>query len=193
MLKKNKIVIAGAGLTGLSAALCLQNQAESIVILETHLSDVITGKPSDARPISLSLGTQRILSELGVWELLSQHASPILGVHVSEEKKLGRTFFSSQELKVPALGFVVPFFYLQQALYQAVSRIKKISFQSIENISEVSVEKNSIRLSAKTICCMDDTPVLALENEPSMAQSRAYPSTARTNPGVVISSRWFCY
>src|SRR5690606_39378233 len=47
--------------------------------------------PFDARSTALSYGSVEILRELGLWEQLQQHATPIRQVHVSDRGHLSRS------------------------------------------------------------------------------------------------------
>src|SRR3990167_7575224 len=124
------IVIAGAGLVGLSFALSISHLDLSICILETHLPDILTQSKINSRPISLSFGSYQILNALNVWKTVAENACPILSVHVSQKGKMGFTKFTAREEKVPALGFVVPFSQLHTTLYEKAARHKNIIFTS---------------------------------------------------------------
>lgn len=131
------IVIAGAGLVGTSFALCMKDLGVTIHILENHLPGIITQAPQDTRPISLSFGSVRILTALGVWDELKNVACPILSVHVSEQGRFGSTRFSATEQNVPALGYVVPFSKLQSALYHQTAAQSHITISSIKSIESI--------------------------------------------------------
>ena len=146
-LTKN-ILIAGAGLVGLSFALSMQKSNCVITLLETHLPDILSKVKTDSRPISLSYGSVRILKSLGIWDVLEHHACPILSVHVSEKGRFGFTEFLASEQKVPALGYVVPIAHLQTALYEAVALKNNIIFKSISAIKEIIVDSEGAHVQA---------------------------------------------
>ena len=163
-IKQNKIVIAGAGLVGLSFALLMKNTNLSIHILETHLPEILTPAKTDSRPISLSFGSYRILNSLGIWDELASIACPILSVHVSEKGHLGFTRFSAKEQKLPALGYVVPFAQLQSALYHAVAASKNITITSIttleginRDLEGVQIKTNNLSINADLLVAADGT------------------------------------
>ena len=144
-MQKSDIVIIGAGLVGTSLAVALQNQGLRIAILEHHLPRSILHVQKDTRPITLSLGSHQILHTLGMWNYLVDEACPVSIVHVSEQGVLGAVRFRADELKVPALGYVVPFFRLQQILYQQATAQKDVRIVSMNQIKSIQCsDKNAI-------------------------------------------------
>lgn len=139
-MQKTNIIIAGAGLVGLSFALCMKNSGLSIEILETNLPDILTQSTNNSRPISLSFGSVRILKAINVWDKIVDFACPILSVHVSEQNRFGFTKFSAEEQKVPALGYVVPFSKLQSALYFEAAAQSNINIRVIKSIEEIKCD-----------------------------------------------------
>lgn len=144
---KTNIAIAGAGLIGLSFALCMKDRGLSIHILENHLPDIITQSQQDMRPISLSFGSVRILTALGVWQTLENDACPILSVHVSEQGRFGFTRFTATDENVPALGYVVPFAKLQSALYHAAASQSHITITAVQSIDSIKTDSTGAHIS----------------------------------------------
>lgn len=151
MKNTQKITIVGAGLVGMSLALALKKSPISITLLEKNLPKITTPETADARPLSLSYGSYRILNALGIWESLAEKATPIKTVHVSEQGKFGMTRFHASECNVPALGYVVPFFALQQALYQAVTHLPNTELTAIEEIKSITMHEDGATIAAKTM------------------------------------------
>lgn len=144
-MQKPDIIIVGAGLVGTSVAVALQNQGLRIAILEHHLSQATLPVQKDIRPITLSLGSHQILQALGVWDGLANETCPVSIVHVSEQGVLGAVRFRADELRVPALGYVVPFFRLQQVLYQRAAAQKDVEIISINQIKNIQCnDENAI-------------------------------------------------
>lgn len=137
LVSKNKsdLIIIGAGLVGTSLAVSMQNHGIQIKILEHHLpdaNDVLKAK--DIRPITLSYSSYQILRTLGVWEDLASESCPISTVHVSDQGALGTVCFQANELQVSALGYVVPFYKLQHALYQRMASQKNVEIIPITDV-----------------------------------------------------------
>lgn len=138
-MKKPNIIVIGAGLVGTSLAVALQNQGLRIAILEHYLplQNSRLHVPKDTRPITLSLGSYQILHTLGVWQELADEACPVSIVHVSEQGVLGAIRFRADELRVPALGYVIPFLKLQKILYQRAAAQENVDIISINQIKSI--------------------------------------------------------
>lgn len=102
------IVVRGAGPVGCVAALALRSAGMRVVVI---------GKEHNApafRPIVLSYASRLILERVGVWPSLAP--TPIDTIHVSRAGGFGRTVFDAADCAVPALGYVLEYSALLQAL-----------------------------------------------------------------------------
>ena len=114
--RMNGVLIVGAGPVGAVCALALQRQGVTARILEAQPQDA----RADTRTLALSHGSRLILERLGVWGRL-ENVTPITRIHISQRGALGVTRLSADELKVPALGYVLPYAVLTAALKQALT------------------------------------------------------------------------
>jgi 2-octaprenyl-6-methoxyphenol hydroxylase len=73
------------------------------------------------RPIVLSYASRLILERVGVWQALPTTA--IETIHVSQAERFGRTVFGAADAGVPALGYVLEYAALLQALRSAVQEL----------------------------------------------------------------------
>lgn len=106
------ILVRGAGPVGCAVALALRG-FKTVKLL---------GGESQApafRPIVLSYASRLILERLGVWHALAP--TPIETIHVSQAARFGRAVFDARDAGVPALGYVLEYSVLLQAL-QAAAR-----------------------------------------------------------------------
>jgi 2-octaprenyl-6-methoxyphenol hydroxylase len=105
------ILVRGAGPVGCVAALAL-SKTKSVRLL---------GKAAPTppfRPIVLSYASRLILERVAVWPSLS--VTPIDAIHVSRAGGFGRTVFDAADAGVPALGYVLEYSVLVEALHRAV-------------------------------------------------------------------------
>jgi 2-octaprenyl-6-methoxyphenol hydroxylase len=112
----NPVLIVGAGPVGAVCALALQQQGVEARVLEAQPADA----RADTRTLALSYGSRLILERLGVWETL-EDVTPITRIHISQRGALGVARLSADDVKVPALGYVLPYATLTAALKQALA------------------------------------------------------------------------
>ena len=149
-MNQTNIIIIGAGLIGLSLAITLQNQEMKIKILEHHLLSSFVNIP-DMRPLTVSFGSYRILQALGIWNDLAGEACPVSAVHISDQGALGALCFHAGEFDVPALGYVVSFWKLQQILYRRVILQKNVEIIPITLVDEAQCNVNKAQVTFSTI------------------------------------------
>lgn len=112
----SSVLIVGAGPVGAVCALALQQQGIAAQVLEAQSVD----DRADTRTLALSHGSRLILERLGVWDRL-EGVTPITRIHISQRGALGVARLSAEEVKVPALGYVLLYATLTAALKQALA------------------------------------------------------------------------
>ncbi len=113
---RNDVLIVGAGPVGAVCALALQQQGIAARVLEAQPADA----RADTRTLALSHGSRLILDRLGVWDQL-EGVTPITRIHISQRGALGVARLTAEEVKVPALGYVLPYATLTTVLQQALA------------------------------------------------------------------------
>lgn len=111
----SEILVVGAGPVGAVCALALAQQDVAVRVLEAQPADA----RGDARTLALAHGARLILERLGVWDRLTD-VTPIAHIHISQRGALGVVRLSADELGVPALGYVLPYAQLAEALKDAL-------------------------------------------------------------------------
>lgn len=106
------IVIAGAGPVGAVCALALRQGGLDPLVLEARAENAPI---NDRRTLALSYGSRLLLERLGIWAKIQQ-ATPITRIHISHRGGLGRAQLDAGEEKLPALGYVLSYGELAQAL-----------------------------------------------------------------------------
>lgn len=112
-LEKHSVVIVGGGPVGVTSALSLAKSGVPSLLLEAREKGA--GYP-DGRALALSFGTRKILESLGVWEDIALKATAIERIHISQKGSFGRSWLNADEYGLPALGYVVSYGALSQAL-----------------------------------------------------------------------------
>ena len=116
-MKAIHIIIVGGGPVGSVLALALQQQNRPFTMLEARVK---SASHQDTRALALSYGSRLILEKLGVWDAVAAKATAINTIHVSQRGGLGRTKLNAAEHNQEALGYVLPYGALTQALDDAL-------------------------------------------------------------------------
>jgi 2-octaprenyl-6-methoxyphenol hydroxylase len=109
------VLIVGGGPVGAALALALRGAQLAIGHLEARAAHAA----ADSRPIALSHGSRLMLERLGVWDGLAG-ATPIQRIHVSQRGAFGRVALDARQARLPALGYVVDYGTLAEALAGAL-------------------------------------------------------------------------
>lgn len=109
-----EVLIRGAGPVGCAAALALRGSREVRILGKEAVTPAF-------RPIVLSYASRLILERLGVWASLAP--TPIRTIHVSRAGGFGRTVFEAADCAVPALGYVLEYSVLLEALRSAAKEL----------------------------------------------------------------------
>lgn len=112
----NDVLIVGAGPVGAVCALALRQQGVDAQVLEAQPA---ADAGADTRTLALSYGSRLILDRLGVWDTLAD-VTLITRIHISQRGAFGVARLSADAVKVPELGYVLPYVTLTAALKQAL-------------------------------------------------------------------------
>jgi 2-octaprenyl-6-methoxyphenol hydroxylase len=112
------VVVIGGGPVGAALATAIAGSGLHVTLFEARAADQ---RVIDTRPLALSYGSRLILERLGVWNKLGAPTA-IARIHVSQQGGFGRVTLSAQEARLPALGYVVDYARLHEALEGVLSR-----------------------------------------------------------------------
>ena len=138
---QQEVIIVGGGMVGLSLALMLAKAKIGVKLLEAikypNYDDANLApyhSSFDARNSALSRRTVQIYQELGLWDSLQEHATPILEVNITEQGSFGKARLKAEQEKVESFGQVIENAWLGRVL---LAEVKKESL--IELIDGVQV------------------------------------------------------
>ena len=126
---QQEVIIVGGGMVGLSLALMLAKADIGVKLLEAiqypNYDDANLApyhSSFDARNSALSRRTVQIYQELGMWEALQEHATPIYEVHITEQGSFGKARLKAEQEKVESFGQVIENAWLGRVLLQQVKQ-----------------------------------------------------------------------
>jgi 2-octaprenyl-6-methoxyphenol hydroxylase len=102
------ILIIGAGMVGASLALALSHLPLRIAVIEKKPFNLDITPNLASKPIALNYASGRILKSLIPWSDLSAYATPIKQVYISEAGCFAAARIKAAEMRVSALGYVIP-------------------------------------------------------------------------------------
>lgn len=137
MQEKPHIIVVGSGLAGATFVAAMAQRSARITLLERSLPEAMTHQ-KDERPISLSYATVTLLKNLSLWDQLAPFASMISSVHVSEQCRFGSLKLNASDAGLEALGYVVPFYLLQETIYHHAMQSKHIECISVKDIIAIT-------------------------------------------------------
>jgi 2-octaprenyl-6-methoxyphenol hydroxylase len=117
------VAIIGTGPVGGTLALALAGHDLDVVALDARSPGAV---PKADRSLALSHGARLILERLGVWARLAAiegAVTPITTIDISQARGFGSARLEAREQRLPALGYVVSYAALQQAIDDELRRV----------------------------------------------------------------------
>jgi len=126
MSSMHDVVIVGAGPVGASLALAIADADLDVVALDARPQGQTLRRD---RSLALSHGARLIFERLGVWCRLvgtPGAVTPIATIDISQAGGFGVARLTAEEQDLPALGYVVSYLALQDALDHALARTRTV-------------------------------------------------------------------
>lgn len=151
---QQQVVIVGGGMVGLSLSLMLAKTNIQVKLIEAikypdeqHAAQLPYHSSFDARNTALSRRSVQIYQELGLWEALQQHATPILQVHITEQGGFGKARLVAEQEKVESFGQVIENAWLGRVLLSQVRAQPLIEL--IDAAQVTSITQNDQQVTVK--------------------------------------------
>lgn len=102
------IVVVGGGIVGLTQALALKHSGLSVAVIENIESHGMPNGDPQLRVSALTLATENILRNLGVWQYLDPNRiCSYVDMQVWDQDSFGKIEFSSEQVQKQQLGHIV--------------------------------------------------------------------------------------
>ena len=146
------VMIVGGGLVGATLACALRaNASGPLEVMLVEAAPVSPRGPArqpcfDSRSTALALGSVEYLRELGLWEGLAGHVTPIQRIHVSDRGRFGAVRMDHAEQGVEALGYVAENAALGRALNQALHQLPGIILRGETRVLDLEAGEAGVRV-----------------------------------------------
>jgi 2-octaprenyl-6-methoxyphenol hydroxylase len=170
------VIIAGGGMVGAGLACALSGQGLRIALVESVRAEVRTEPGYDDRAIALAYGTRRIFAGLKLWDALSESATPIYRIHVSDRGYPGKVSMDREAEGLPAIGYVVPARDIGRVLTDAVSQRDDIDIYCPASVAAFSHEAGQVLArvtQADSEVCMTASVLVAADGADSALREQA--------------------
>ena len=119
-------MIVGGGLVGLSLAVALAKAQMRVCVIEKDEPASQTLPEFDGRVSALSLGSERILKAIGVWDKLQAHGEPIYDIRVADGDSTAHVHYHYREVGETPMGHMVENRHIRLALQERARELEGI-------------------------------------------------------------------
>jgi len=155
---KCDVAIVGGGLAGASLAVALAPLGYDIKVIEAVAYKAAEQPSYDDRTLALSHSSCRILSGIGLWEVLQADATAIRKIYITELTRPGRVVLDSAEMGLTEFGHVVEARRFGVAVTSLLEQTGNIDLISPASVKDIKIGRSSSSLQLET-----DTGTEALE------------------------------
>lgn len=178
MTRSDDILIVGGGLNGPVLALALAQSGFGVTIVDAAPREVHADPGFDGRAYALALASCRLLSGIGVWQTVQQHAQPMVEIKVSD----GRAgegpapwilHFDHGEIEEGPMGHMIEDRYLRRALGDAIEAHPAITSLSGERVVAQEVGPAHVTLTLASGKVLSGAMIVGADGRQSGTASRA--------------------
>lgn len=143
------IAIIGGGMVGMSLALLLAraNPAWKLALVDAQVfseNETNIFQPGfDARSTAVAQGSMEIFQLLGVWKKLSEQATAIRKIHVSDAGHFMGGLINANDYAVDALGYVIPNEWISKVLLAEINKIEKVQLFSATRVEKITHQQSN--------------------------------------------------
>ena len=150
-MSKYDVVVIGAGVVGLAAALMSSRQGLNVAIVEAHAAKLWQQDHPDLRVYALALDNQQLLEELDVWSAIqSKRIMPYKAMTVFDEVYGNPLQFKASDLGRDVLGYIVENNLLVDVLWHKVQQDKNIIVYCPDKIESILNQENEVEVGLKS-------------------------------------------
>jgi 2-octaprenyl-6-methoxyphenol hydroxylase len=140
------VAIVGGGMVGATLSVALAPLNLRVALIEAIPHNAASQPSFDERTTALSNGSRRILETLGVWPSLSDQATAIRKIHVSDQGRFGFARIDAAEQGLKALGYVVANRALGSALWSRLEESRGLKVFCPAQVSKITAHEQAVSI-----------------------------------------------
>jgi 2-octaprenyl-6-methoxyphenol hydroxylase len=153
------IIIVGGGLNGPALALAAAQAGFAVTIIDRLTVDRRKAPGFDGRSYAIALGSQRLLSAIGVWDAVAAESQPMLEIKVTDGRagegpSPWMLHFDHAEIEEGPMGHMVEDRHLRRAFLEAMAADTRITQLTGETVVAQAVSPGHVTVtlaSGKTV------------------------------------------
>ncbi|MBS0470290.1 MAG: FAD-dependent monooxygenase [Proteobacteria bacterium] len=143
------VVVGGGGMVGMSLAIALARGGLDVVVADPVPQSAALEPKFDGRVSALAYATVRMLTALGVWQHMAEHAQPIRDILVTDAPLGGEPspfslHFDPAEVGAESLGHIVENRYTRAALFTVAETLPNLRFVAPAAMTALKSAPNGI-------------------------------------------------
>ena len=124
MAQRFDSIIIGGGMVGMATAIALAEAGLHIAVVERTPPPQQLEDRFDGRVSAISLGSKRLLEQIGAWQHLSPHAQPIADIRVVDNFSNAFLHYDHREVGDDPFGWIVQNRHIRAGLFQRAEVLK---------------------------------------------------------------------
>lgn len=143
-MERVDVLISGGGIVGLTLGLALAQGGLATLVIDTKPAAQALEPTFDGRVSALAYASVRMLTALGAWDSLKDHAQPIAEILVTDGAPARPSspfslHFDAQDVGAQALGHIAENRHIRSSLYDAVARQKGLALLAPASVKNLAV------------------------------------------------------
>lgn len=147
-MNENKIIIVGAGITGLLLANVFSHYKISCILIEKNNLKNFNNNISDGRVSAISRNNSEILQQYNLWELFKEKSCPIEQIRITDNHSPLFLHFDNEIIDGKPLGYMIENHIITSKLIENVQN--SIYVEILDNEEIINIKDEELKISAHT-------------------------------------------
>ena len=142
-INKTDLIIIGGGMVGLSLAIAVAQSGVNVTVVEKDYLDLQLKPEFDGRVSAISLGSERVLNAIGVWQYMLPKAEAILDIRVADDYSTSHVHYNYHDTGSEPMGHMVENRHTRIALLKRVAELPNINLITKTEVSNFERDANN--------------------------------------------------